>query len=923
MRRTRFDTRLIQILTAMAAMAIIVGVAAIAVNRYLVRSQNAMIQSTLPTAELASRIGASAEVAGTLATAFVQAGTSEDLDQITASLNAAVAEMERGARVLDGLTPEARSDGAMSQSSGIVARMAENGHALLELDERINEQRQNADRTGEALDALIEAATDLARLRITAGIAGIYADPETDLRPALDTLADRYFFAFERLSELGRMVDATRLQLQQVPRIDAPDDLARARAALAERLDLAARRVIYLPSPATRQEARALLDAEAAALEPGGLLALQGEKIALRESIAADSAALRDALSALSEQARRARDAAQARAIEQIDEAERRATLMSAALLALVVGAVGVGAVLWLYARRQLVARLSNVSRRIVSVAGADYGAPLRLSGHDEIGRMEKALNILRRRAIDAEMLRESLEDAVIARTGDVVAQMQDADAARAKAESADRSKTEFLARMSHEIRTPLNGIIGMLSLLETEVGNEDRRERVKTAHRSAQDLLEITNDILHFASGEDRANRGNPIHFALREFVGQLGHQLQSLAGAKGLDAVVDLVDPTPLVLFGDVVKIRQIIGNLMSNAAKYTQRGTVALSVDHAVDEATGDVVVSFTVSDTGVGMSQDTISHAFDAYSRTEDARRSGIEGLGLGLAISRTLTDALGGALSVESEPGLGSRFTLTVPLQQGDAALIEEADAPVASDSRCRDVLVIDDHAVNRMVARGYLERLGCRVFEAATGTAGLEMLNSRRLDLVLIDVDLPDMQGDEVAARSPAGPVLVALTAHLIDDTLENRDRLGVARILSKPISPRALHEVLALCGSDDGENEPAILHSLQSDIDDLGAAVTSQIVQEFLADMPAALSAITTSEPDAQRKAAHRLKGAASNFALDQFCAVLAQVEATPGALDRALIARVKQGADTAVAALQAATAQAGLQTEAGSTKR
>ncbi len=814
------------------------------------------------------------------------------------------------------------------EASPLVERMTENGSARLRLGAQIAESAGRIARQGARLEALIDAQTDLARLRITAGIAGIYEPgAPTDLA-ALDTLADRYFFAFERVTELARMLDAARLLLQQVPQMSAPENVAAARADIAGSLQQAERRIGFLPSAARRGEARALLRLYAAATGAQGLVGLQSDRLALEASIAADSGRLQQAIRDLSGRARAAQGAVQAEAMAGIAAAERRASQMVLALLAAVAAAVGAAAILWLYARRQLVGRLADVSGRIVDVARGDYGAPMPISGHDEIGRMEKALNVLRRRARDADRLRAHLEEAVIARTGDVVAEMKASDAARAAAEAADRSKTEFLARMSHEIRTPLNGIIGMLGLLVDEVADDARRERVRTAHRSACELLGITNDILNYAGSLERTDGGDPVHFLLRDFVGDLGHQLQSLAAPKGLEAVVDLADGAPPVLFGDVVKIRQVVGNLISNAVKYTRSGSVTLMVDHAVSGETGQPVLSFTVSDTGTGMTREAVAKAFDAYTRADAARRAGIEGIGLGLAISRSLTRALGGALTVESEPGVGSRFTLTVPLAIGDPARLPEDEAGWSAPQAGRDVLVIDDHAVNRMVARGYLERMGCRVTEAASGTAGLRAEGAGRFDLVLIDLDLPDMDGAEVAARIGArtgaagAPLLVALTAHLIDDTEEHRARLGVARILPKPLSPRALAEVLArpAAAPAPAPGGDALRASLRDDIADLGAETTELIVREFLDSLPAAVEALRTGPAAQQRKAAHKLRGAASNFRLDALCHALTRIEAD-GA-DPAL-ARIDGLAQAAAAELAAAAAEAGLHVAPGSTKR
>ncbi|WP_050523194.1 ATP-binding protein [Pseudorhodobacter wandonensis] len=930
MRRTNFDTRLIQILSAMATLAVMVAVAAIGVNQYLVRTQDDLIKSSLPAMELASRIGASAEVVGSLASAFVQANTSDALDQIATALSQAVISIENGAQRLERMSPTGILDVQSTQVKVVVARMTANAHQELLLAGRIRTMALDVAQNGAQLDSLIEAEIDLARLRVTAAIADLYSSPGADPHPTLDALADRYFFAFERLTELARMVDATRLQFQQVPTITTPQDLLTARADLSARLSMAMRRVVFLPSPSAAEQVAAYLLQLQQAVATGGLIGLQRNKIALQVSIAQDQLLLQKTVADLSGRARQARDAVRAEGLAQIAIAKQRSSRMIFALVVIVVGAVIAGAVLWLYARRQLVARLGYISRRIVAVAGGDYGAQIPISGHDEIGRMEKALNILRRRAHDAERLRGSLEQAVIARTGDLVAEMQASDTARTAAEAADRSKIEFLARMSHEIRTPLNGIIGMLDLLAVDEQDAARKPRILTALNSARELLDITNDILTYASGEDRSNRGNPMHFKFRELVGQMGHQLQSLAATKGLEVVVDLSDSAPLALLGDVVKIRQIVGNLMSNAVKYTKRGVVSLIVEHAIDDHSNQPVVSFTVADTGVGMTLNSIANAFDAYTRADSAKRAGIEGLGLGLAISRNLTEALGGVLSVESAVGVGSRFTLTVPLLIGDAALAGEDDAPGPQANLGHEVLVIDDHKVNLMVARGYLERLGCRVTEAATGATGLNVIAERRFDLVLIDLDLPDMRGEEVAHRivkDENAAVLVALTAHLMADTPENRVRLGVARIMSKPISPRVLAEVLAKvrdsCATAPVSLDHAeVLKSLTEDISDLGAETTALIVQEFLEDLPRSVTTILTAPSDVQRKAAHKLKGAASNFRLDQLCAALTQVEVAESGADADLLELVQTQALAAAAGLETAAKEAGLQTLAGSTK-
>lgn len=927
MRQTRFDMRLIQILSAMAALAVMVGVVGIAVNRYLAQSQTDLIKTNLPAMELASRIGAAAEGVGNLVAAFEQADTPDDINRIAAALEEAVDRIGSGALKLESITAQSPTALSGIRADEIVDQMMRNGLDRLQLAGSIKASGQDLARQGAAINALIEAQTDLARLRITAGIVGLYQGGADDPRPALDALADESFFAFERVTEMARIVDAVRLQLQQVERISEQKALTAMHSDVSVQLEQAERRARFLPSSSAQEDAIAMLQDYRRAVATGGIIDQQAARLALQSVISSDSNRLREAIREISERARLGRDRVQAQGLAQIATAQSRARTLAFTLLAVVASATIAAFILWLYARRQLVTRLANVSGRIVAVAGGDYGDPMPITGQDEIGRMEKALNILRRRAYEAARLRTHLEEAVIARTGDVVSEMKLSNIARAEAEAANRSKTEFLARMSHEIRTPLNGIIGMLGLLKDDTEAADAQSRIRTAHRSACELLELTNEILSYAGNQDGADRLNPVHFMLRDFVGQLGHHLQSLAGPKQLESVIDLSETAPPVLFGDITKIRQVMINLLSNAVKYTERGSVTLLVDHATSPDTGQPVLSLTVADTGAGMSSEAMTTAFDEYSRADQARRDGVEGLGLGLAISRRLTATLGGALSVESEEGIGSRFTLTVPLMMGDADLIPDDAAHWQDVEAGRAVLVIDDHKVNRIVARGYLERMGCTVTEAATGAAGLTALDTAHFDLVLIDLDLPDISGMEVAARIGSRtdtPLRVALTAHLIEDTAENRATLNVARILSKPISPRAMAEVLALCAPADlPQGADQIVDSLRGDIADLGAETTALIVRDFLDGLQGEIDTLRAGAEEARRKAAHRMRGAASNFRLDALVAALAEVEAAAENEQDPSLARALDAAADAARILHAAAQAAGLQIDEGSTKR
>ncbi len=915
----------------MGFLAIMVGIAAVGVNRYLVQSNTRLIEENGPAMELSGRVAAEAGLVRSLASSFVQADTQSAQEELTTALSQTVGRIQKGMQSLEAMVAKPSPSREQPDIDAILNSMARNARYALDLKTLAQEATVEVGQTGQDLAALLETELDLARLKITATIADLYSNDGTDRRAELDRLADRDFFAFDRLTELLRTSEATRLTLHEVPLLKTPGNVALAGEKIRRNQALFVRRIPFLPTKGGREEARKLLRKQSETLEVNGLLELSKRRLELRTKVEVESRRLLDAVDELSLRAQALRHDVQSASLLRIQRSNLLTGRLANGLLVLVLMSGLVAAFSWSYARRELVTRLRLVADRVIDLARERFDTPIEITRHDEIGRMEKAINVLRRRTMQAAELRLSLEEAVLARTGEVVQEMKASDAARTDAEAANLSKSEFLARMSHEIRTPLNGVIGMLDLLLGEVKVEAQKARISTALVSARELLELSNDILVYSGSEPMAARTSPVHFNLRDFAGQLGHHLTGDAKAKGLTASVDLSAEGPPVLFGDVVKIRQVLTNLISNAVKYTNEGAISLLVDCVLTDVGGQMLLTFVLQDTGIGMSQEFLVRAFDPYTRTDGAKSSWTEGTGLGLPISRNLTEAMAGALKVESEPGVGSRFTLSLPVALGDPDKIEQhAHLPVGNIEKA--VLVVEDHPVNRIVARGYLERLGCHVTEAETGRAALAAVKSDQFDLILVDLGLPDISGEEVIRRLaplPATTVVAALTAHVIEDTAPERERLGVKRILAKPISPRRLVELI-----DELPQRPetetagdsqfdAVLHSIQDDVVDLGIETTTHVLLELCADVPGAIEKIETAQADERKRLAHRLKGAVSNYRLERLRGVLAQCEGTDGSLSSEQRTDLRRAAKEAEDMLKSAMIRAGLQPAAGSMKR
>ncbi len=895
----------------------------------VVQSQSAIVTEAIPLSTTVQAIALSNSKIISIAPQLSRVTTHREYDLLRDLLREQVTSM----KYLLGDLSERRFEPKLSLKLTETVRAIDDNTKLLttqigtRLDIQLREKDlfDNQRKATRDLVTISESLVANASASITSYISSLYSvlgrddSQSATTFDALDQLIEVEIDQMERMTELQLTCFQQNALIEQLEDASNAELVARLLSKFKANLEVLKRRIEDIDDPSRRQNATNLNLVLNDAVTTGGVFNTRLSYLALAEKISLlqqsgnqESMRLNEHANVLLRSATDAIDDAGLAAKLAVDRGFAGFLLVAVLMILLLI------VTLWALTRHHLVSRLRGMEQAVDAISTDDFDVDIAVSGDDELARLGKALDRLRdnareRKRLEGELRRQqhTLEQQVEQRTGELRKsnellenEVAEHAQARTEAERADQAKTTFLATMSHELRTPLSGVLGTLQLLGDTLPSEQQMDYIRMIRAANTTLLEILEDMLGYSKLESGKLNLDYRALSVLEVIDNI-LSLQALrAQTKNIALIREIRGDVPELIYSDRAKLNQILLNLVGNAIKFTDEGSVTLSVKSAKEQSGPEHVrLTFTVTDTGIGIPESKRSEVFNPFYQIADIEHRRHGGTGLGLAICKKLVEAMGGQIWINPNFTKGaaiSFFMVCAIARRAPISKPEISPPPSARLTQSLVVLVVEDDDINRQVCTHYLKSLGHQPLVVRDGIEALTLLQHRAepIDAILMDIGLPGSSGVEVALKIRVLPggrweqvPIVAMSAHVFGETVEEYYASGMVGFLSKPFDKEQMEQMLLSVISGNPENsitelaenestysdttkDPLLdIDYVNAELESLGSTLFSELLGLFTNEAEKILANIRAHKAAGEwpelSQLAHRLCGSAGNLGM------------------------------------------------------